>query len=244
VREVAAVFRREFAAYFATPVAAVFLSVFLVLAAALPFQLGRFYEQGQADLAAFFAFHPWLHLFFVPAVAMRLWAEERKAGTLELLLTLPVTTAQAVAGKFLAAWAFVGLALALTCPMWITVNYLGGPDNGAIVAAYAGSLLMAGGFLAIGSCLSAATRSQVVAYVLSVAVGLLLLLAGHDLVLAAVRSWAPAWLVESVAALSFLTHFQAIARGVLDLADLLFFLLTITLWLAATAVVLELGRSR
>jgi ABC-2 type transport system permease protein len=234
VREVAAVFRREFAAYFATPVAAVFLSVFLVLAAALPFQLGRFYEQGQADLAAFFAFHPWLHL----------WAEERKAGTLELLLTLPVTTAQAVAGKFLAAWAFVGLALALTCPMWITVNYLGGPDNGAIVAAYAGSLLMAGGFLAIGSCLSAATRSQVVAYVLSVAVGLLLLLAGHDLVLAAVRSWAPAWLVESVAALSFLTHFQAIARGVLDLADLLFFLLTITLWLAATAVVLELGRSR
>jgi ABC-2 type transport system permease protein len=244
MREVAAVFRRDFAAYFATPVAAVFLSVFLVLAAALPFQLGRFYELGQADLATFFAFHPWLYLFFVPAVAMRLWAEERKSGTLELLLTLPLSTAQAVAGKFLAAWTFVGLALTLTFPMWITVNYLGEPDNGAILAAYAGSFLMAGGFLAIGSCLSAATRSQVVAYVLSVAVGLLLLLAGHDLVLAAVRAWAPAWLVDSVAALSFLTHFQAIARGVLDLADLLYFVLTIALWLAATAIVLDRGRSR
>ncbi len=237
-------FRREFAAYFATPVAAVFLSVFLVLAAALPFQLGRFYEQGQADLATFFAFHPWLYLFFVPAVAMRLWAEERKAGTLELLLTLPLTTAQAVVGKFLAAWAFVGLALALTFPMWVTVNYLGEPDNGAILAAYAGSILMAGGLLAVGSCLSAVTRSQVVAYVLSVAVGLVLLLAGHDLVLSAVRTWAPVWLVESVAAMSFLTHFQAVARGVLDLADLLYFLLTIALWLAATTIVLDRGRSR
>jgi ABC-2 type transport system permease protein len=241
--EVAAVFRREFAAYFATPVAAVFLSVFLVLAAALPFQLGRFYELGQADLATFFAFHPWLYLFFVPAVTMRLWAEERKAGTLELLLTLPLSTAQAVAGKFLAAWTFVGLALALTCPMWITVNYLGAPDNGAILAAYAGSLLMAGAFLAIGGCLSAATRSQVVAYVLTVAVGLMLLLAGHDLVLAAVREWAPAWAVEPVAALSFLTHFQSIARGVLDLEDLLFFVVTIALWLAATVIVIDLGRS-
>ena len=244
MREVAAVCRREFAAYFATPVAAVFLSVFLVLAAALPFQLGRFYEQGQADLAIFFAFHPWLYLFFVPAVAMRLWAEERKAGTLELLLTLPLTTAQAVVGKFLAAWAFVGLALALTFPMWVTVNYLGEPDNGAILAAYAGSILMAGGLLAVGSCLSAVTRSQVVAYVLSVAVGLVLLLAGHDLVLSAVRTWAPVWLVESVAAMSFLTHFQAVARGVLDLADLLYFLLTIALWLAATTIVLDRGRSR
>lgn len=244
MRETWAVFRREFAAYFATPLAAVFLSVFLVLAAALPFQLGRFYELGQADLSAFFAFHPWLHLFFVPAVAMRLWAEERRAGTLELLLTLPLSTAQAVVGKFLAAWAFVGIAIALTLPMWLTVNYLGEPDNGAILAAYAGSLLMAGGYLAIGGCLSAATRSQVVAYVLAVAIGLLLLLAGHDVVLAALGERAPGWLVESVAALSFLTHFQALARGVLDLADLLFFGVTIVLWLAATVILVDLGRSR
>lgn len=243
MREVAAVFRREFAAYFATPLAAVFLAVFLVLAAALPFQLGGFYESGQADLSTFFAFHPWLYLFFAPAVAMRLWAEERKAGTLELLLTLPLSTAQAVVGKFLAAWAFVGLSLALTFPMWITVNYLGEPDNGAILAAYLGSFLMAGAFLAVGGCLSAATRSQVVAYVLAVAICLLLLLAGHDLVLAAVRAWAPDRAVDAVAALSFLTHFQAIARGVLDLADLAFFLLTIALWLAATARVVDLGRS-
>lgn len=244
MREVAAVFRRELASCFGTPVAAVFLAVFLVLAAALPFQVGRFYELGQADLSTFFAFHPWLYLFFVPAVSMRLWAEERKGGTLELLLTLPLSTAQAVLGKFLAAWAFVGLALALTFPLWITVNYLGAPDNGAILAAYAGSFLMAGGFLAVGGCLSAVTRSQIVAFVLAVAVCLVLLLAGHDLVLAAVREWAPGWLVESVAALSFLTHFQAIARGVLDLADLLFFILTIALWLAATVIVIDLGRRR
>jgi ABC-2 type transport system permease protein len=239
-----AVFRREFAAYFATPVAAVFLTVFLVLAAALPFQLGRFYEAGQADLSSFFAFHPWLYVFFVPAVSMRLWAEERKAGTIELLMTLPVSTAQAVAGKFLAAWAFVALALALTFPMWITVNYLGAPDNGAIAAAYAGSALLSGGFLAIGGCLSAATRSQVVAYVLAVAVGLALLLAGHDAVQDALRGSAPGLLVDAVASLSFLTHFQAIARGVLDVGDLLFFLVTIALWLAATVVVVDLGRSR
>ncbi|WP_338108959.1 ABC transporter permease [Pseudofulvimonas gallinarii] len=154
------IFRRELAGYFATPVAYVFIAIFLILASAMCFYMGGFFERGQADLAAFFAFHPWLYLFLVPAVAMRLWAEERKSGTIELLLTLPVTTWQAVLGKFLAAWAFIGIALLLTFPVWITVNYLGDPDNGAIVAGYIGSLLMAGAFLAIGSCLSAATRTR------------------------------------------------------------------------------------
>ncbi len=242
--ELAAVFRRELASYFATPVAAVFMSVFVVLAAALPFRLGGFFEAGQADLSAFFAFHPWLYVFFVPAVCMRLWAEERRAGTLELLVTLPLSTAQAVAGKFLAAWAFVALTLALTTPMWITVNYLGEPDNGAIAAAYAGSALMAGAFIAIGGCLSAATSSQAVAYVLAVAVGFALLLAGHDFVLDALRGFAPGALVDAVAALSLLTHVQSIARGVLDLADVLFFAVTIALWLAATVILVDHGRAR
>ena len=156
--------------------------IFLVLAGALTFYLGGFYERGQADLAPFFNFHPWLYLFLIPAISMRLWAEERKTGTIELLMTLPVTPWQAVLGKFLAAWAFAALALALTFPIWITVNYLGDPDNGVILAAYVGSLLMAGGFLAIGSCLSAATRNQVIAFVLTAVVCFVFLLAGFPLV--------------------------------------------------------------
>lgn len=163
MRNVVIIFRRELASYFATPLALVFIVIFLVLAGALAFQLGGFYERSQADLAPFFNFHPWLYLFLIPALSMRLWAEERKSGSIELLMTLPVTPWQAVLGKFLAAWCVAAIALALTFPIWITVNYLGDPDNGAILAAYVGSLLMAGGFLAIGSCLSAATRNQVIA---------------------------------------------------------------------------------
>ena len=240
---VLSVFRREFAAYFATPLAVVFLVIFLVLAGAFTFYLGNFYESGQADLQPFFSFHPWLDLLLAPAVAMRLWAEERKAGTLELLLTLPLTLWQAVLGKFLAAWAFLGLALALTFPMWVTVAWLGEPDHGVILASYLGSWLMAGAFLAIGGALSAATRSQVVAFILSVVVCLLLLLAGFPLALDAVRGWAPLPLVDAVAGLSFLTHFQAITRGVLDLRDVVFFLLCIGAWLLATVLVIDLKKA-
>ena len=240
---VLSVFRREFGAYFATPLAVVFLVIFLVLAGAFTFYLGNFYEAGQADLQAFFGFHPWLYLLLAPAVAMRLWAEERKAGTLELLLTLPLTPWQAVLGKFLAAWAFLGLALALTFPMWITVAWLGDPDHGVILASYLGSWLMAGAFLAIGGALSAATRSQVVAFILSVVVCLLLLLAGFPLALDVVRGWAPLPLVDAVAGLSFLTHFQAITRGVLDLRDVVFFLLCIGAWLLATVLVIDLKKA-
>lgn len=238
-----AIFRRELKSYFATPVAYVFIVIFLVLANVFTFYLGGFYQRGQADLQPFFDFHPWLYLFLVPAVAMRLWSEERKSGTIELLLTLPVTMWQAVLGKFLAAWAFVGIALALTFPIWITVNYLGDPDNGVIVASYLGSLLMAGGFLAVGACLSAATKNQVVAFILTVVVCFLLLLAGFPLVLDFFRTFAPQAIIDIVANLSFLTHFAAIAKGVLDLRDILFFLLTIGFWLYASAVVIDLKKA-
>lgn len=237
-----AVYRRELASYFATPLAYVFVVIFLVLAGAFTFYLGSFYERGQADLASFFNFHPWLYLFLVPAVAMRLWAEERRSGSIELLLTLPIRPLDAVLAKFLAAWTFVGIALALTFPIWITVNWLGDPDNGAIVAGYLGSLLMAGAFLAIGSCLSAATRSQVIAFILTVVVCFALLLAGFPLVLDVFRGWAPDALVDAVAALSFLTHFESLSKGVVDLRDLLYFGLTIAAWLYATVLVLDVEK--
>ncbi|MDY0022963.1 ABC transporter permease [Arenimonas caeni] len=240
---VLSVFRREFGAYFATPLAVVFLVIFLVLASAFTFYLGNFYESGQADLQAFFSFHPWLYLLLAPAVAMRLWAEERKSGTLELLLTLPLTPWQAVLGKFLAAWAFLGVALCLTFPMWITVAWLGKPDHGVIAAGYIGSWLMAGAFLAVGGALSAATRSQVVAFILTVVVCLLLLLAGFPMALDLVRGWAPMPLVDALAGLSFLTHFQAITRGVLDLRDLVFFGLCIGAWLWATVLVIDMKKA-
>jgi ABC-2 type transport system permease protein len=237
------ILQRELASYFATPLAYVFILIFLVMAAALTFYLGNFYERGQADLVPFFNFHPWLYLFLVPAVSMRLWAEERKSGSIELLLTQPVTLWQAVLGKFLAAWIFVAIALALTFPLWITVNYLGNPDNGAIFAAYLGSLLMAGGFLAVGSCMSALTRNQVIAFILTAVVCFLLLLAGFPLVLDAVRGWAPQAIVDAVASLSFLAHFESIVKGVLDLRDVLYFAMTMGFFLLATAVVLDVRKS-
>ena len=162
--------KRELAGYFATPVAYVFLVIFLLLSGILTFYVGNFYENGQADLQAMFAFQPWLYLFLIPAISMRLWAEERKSGTIELLMTLPVSLGQAVLAKFIAAWLFAGIALALTFPFWITVNFLGSPDNGVILASYLGSFLMAGGFLAIGSCVSASTKNQVIAFVIGVAI--------------------------------------------------------------------------
>lgn len=238
-----ALFKRELHSYFATPVAYVFIVIFLVLMGTFTFYLGGFYEQGQADLRAFFNFHPWLYLFLVPAIAMRLWAEERKSGSIELLLTLPVTPWQAVLGKYLAAWAFTAIALGLTFPIWLTVNYLGDPDNGVIVAAYIGSLLMAGGFLAIGSCISAANRNQVVAFIITVVICFLFMLAGFPLVLDFFSGWLPGPLLDAVASLSFLTHFAAISKGVLDLRDVLYFLLVIGAWLLATTIVLDLKKA-
>ena len=237
------VMRRELASYFATPVAYVFIVIFLIMSAAFTFHLGGFYEREIADLEPFFRFHPWLYLFLVPAVGMRLWAEERKYGTIELLLTLPITATEAVIGKFLAAWLFVGLALALTFPIWITVNVLGDPDNGVIVAGYIGSWLMAGGFLAISACLSATTRNQVVAFILSVVVCFGFLLSGLPIVLDLFRGWLPQALVDGIANLSFLMHFDSISRGVIDLRNIIYFVLVIGFWLLANRIVLEIRKA-
>ena len=234
-----AMIRRELQSYFATPVAYVFIVIFLVLMGTFTFYLGGFYEQGQADLRSFFNFHPWLYLFLVPAIAMRLWAEERKSGSIEMLMTLPITPWQAVLGKYLAAWAFTAIALGLTFPIWLTVNYLGDPDNGVILAAYIGSLLMAGGFLAIGACLSAITRNQVIAFVLSIVVCFGFLLSGFPLVLDLFSGWAPQMLLDGIASLSFLTHFSNISRGVIDFRDLIYFGLMIGTFLYANTIILQ-----
>jgi ABC-2 type transport system permease protein len=217
--------------------------IFLVLAGVFTFQIGGFFERGQADLQAFFRWHPWLYLILIPAISMRLWAEERNSGSIELLMTLPLTLTQAVIGKFLAAWAFAGVALALTFPIWITVNYLGDPDNGAILAAYLGSWLMAGGFLAIGACMSAATRNQVIAFITAALVCFFFLLAGFPAVLDFLRGVLPQAIVEGVAALSFFTHFEAISKGVIDLRDIIYFAGLIGFWLAAGALVLDMKKA-
>jgi ABC-2 type transport system permease protein len=240
---VANVMRRELSGYFSTPVAWVFIVIFLVMAGVFTFYIGSFYDRGIADLDPFFNFHPWLYLFLVPAIAMRLWAEERRSGTVELLLTLPLTTWQAVLGKFLAAWLFVGLALLLTFPVWLTVNYLGNPDNGVIAAGYLGSWLMAGGFLAIGACMSALTRNQVVAFILSVVVCFGFLLSGLPMVTDLFSGWAPQALLDTIANFSFLAHFATISRGVIDLRDLVYFALVIVFWLLANTIVLELKKA-
>src|SRR5450432_4149103 len=243
MNKVLVVFRRELRSYFATPLAYVFIVIFLVLAAVFTFQVGGFLERNQADLQSFFRWHPWLYLVLIPAISMRLWAEERNSGSIELLMTLPLTLWQAVAGKFLAAWCFAGIALLLTFPIWITVNYLGHPDNGAILSGYVGSLLLAGGFLAIGSCMSALTRNQVIAFILGVVVCFVFLLAGFPLVLDVFRSWAPQALIDAIASLSFLTHFESIAKGVIDIRDLLYFAMLIAFFLLATAIALDVRKA-
>ena len=232
-------FKRELSGYFGTPIAYVFLAIFVFLGGIFAFYIGSFFDRGQADLESFFQFHPWLYLFLIPALAMRLWAEERRAGTIELLLTLPVTMGEAVLGKFLAAWAFTAIALALTFPLWLTVNFLGEPDNGVVVASYIGSLLMAGAFLAIGSCISALTRNQVIAFVVSGVVCLGFVLSGLPLVLEFVGAIAPAIVVDAVRSFSFLTHFQAISKGVVQAGDIVFFVSLIVFWLFVNAVVIE-----
>jgi ABC-2 type transport system permease protein len=237
------IFRREFAGYFATPMAYVFLVIFLVFAGALTFYLGNFFERGQADLASFFMWHPWLYLFLIPAIAMRLWSEERKQGTIELFLTLPISLGQAVLGKFLAAWAFTAVALALTFPIWVTVNWLGTPDNGVILAGYLGSWLMAGAILAIGACISAMTKSQVIAFVVTAAVSFIFTVSGTAFVLNFFSGWTPEWVSETIRSFSFLTHFNAMNRGVIDVKDVFFFASLIALFLFANAIVVDLKKA-
>lgn len=239
----AAVFKRELSAYFATPLAYVFIIIFLVLAGVATFQLGGFWQRGQADLASFFQFLPWLYLFLIPAIAMRLWAEEFRSGTVELLMTLPVPTWAAVLGKFLAAWAFAGIALLFTAPLWVTINNLGDPDNGAVAAGYLGSLLMAGGFLAIGSALSATTKNQVIALVLTMIVCFALLLIGFGPFTNWMAGAVPLPIIETLTGFSFLARFENLSRGVIDIRDLIYFAALIALCLTANTVVVNLRRA-
>ena len=225
------ILNRELKGYFRTPLASIFLLVFLALSSGMTFFLGRFCERDQADLTAFFSWHPWLFLVLMPAIGMRLWAEERRSGTIELLITLPVTNTQLVVGKFLASWIFTLIALILTMPIWITVNYLGEPDNHVILVSYFGSWLMAGAFLALTACLSALTKNQVIAFIISSISGFVLIMAGFNLVLSAVRSWSPNWITETISSMSFLSHFSRIQMGVFDLSTLVFFISMIILCL-------------
>lgn len=231
--------KRELGGYFTSPVAYVFLVIFLLLAGFFTFTAGAFFERGEAGLGAFFAWHPWLYLILVPAVGMRLWSEERRAGTIELLLTMPVTTAQAIIGKFLASWLFLALALALTFPVIITANVLGDPDNGVIFTGYIGSLMLAGAYLAISCMTSAMTRNQVVAFILSVVVCLFLILAGFSPVTDLMVRWASPAFIDTVAAFSVMTHFDGFQKGVIDSRDLLFFLSVIGFALFATGAIIR-----
>jgi ABC-2 type transport system permease protein len=233
------IFKREFSSFFSTPVAYVFIAIFLIMSGVFTFYMGNLYERGQADLLPFFNFHPWLYLFLVPAMAMRTWSEERKSGTIELLMTLPVTAFEAMLGKFLAAWMILGLSLVLTFPLWLVVNYLGSPDNGVILAAYIGSWLMAGAFLSVGMCMSALSKSQVVAFILAVVVCFLFVLSGTGMVLDVFKGWVPLLLLDTIASLSFLQHFEAISKGVIALKDVGYFIIVIAAWLTAGLVIIE-----
>ena len=237
-----AISKRELRAYFTTPLAYVFIVIFVALNGVTAFYFGALFDRGQADMQPLFGFLPWLYLFLIPAVAMRLWAEERKAGTLELLMTLPVSTFDAEFGKFLAAWIFAGIALSLTFPVWITVNYLGDPDNGVIIASYLGGFLMAGSYLAIGGFVSAMTRNQVIAFVIGAAVIFLFMMSGLELVQSAFRGWAPELVIDLVRSFSFLVHYDAIIRGVIDVRDMIFFISIIGVFLFANMVVVDLKK--
>jgi ABC-2 type transport system permease protein len=238
VRNTLAVTRREFSGYFATPVAVVFIVIFLALQGVLTFNLGNFFERDQADLAPFFAYLPWVFLLLVPAITMRLWAEERRLGTVELLLTLPLRQSEAVVGKFLAAWGFCAVALALTFPFWVTVNVLGKPDNGVIACGYVGGLLLAGAFLSVGSALSAATKNQVIAFVLAIAVCFLFAVASYPLVTDFIAKSSPA-LANVALRISVNERFQSFIRGELELRDVIYFASFIGFWLYLNTVIVE-----
>ena len=234
-----AITKRELGGYFTSPIAYVFLIIFLLLTGFFTFTIGNFFERGEASLVSFFTWHPWLYLFLEPAVGMRLWSEERRLGTMELLLTMPLTTWQAIIGKFLASWLFLGIALALTFPVWITVNWLGSPDNGVILAGYVGSLLLAGAYLAISCMTSAMTRNQVISFIVSVMLCLFLILAGFTPVTDLLVRWANPAVVQTIASFSVMTHFESFQRGVIDLRDVMFFASLMGFALFTTGVVIR-----
>ncbi len=243
MRQFLSITKRELISYFATPVAYVFITIFLLLSGLFTFYLGNFFEIGQASLGSFFEWHPWLYLFLVPAVTMRLWSEEKKSGTIELLTTLPVSTLNIVLGKFMAAWLFTLLALILTFPMWITVNYLGNPDNGVIMASYIGSLLMSGGYLSIGIFISSLTKNQVIAFIVSVTVCFLFTVSGLPIVLDFFTNWAGESITDVIASFSFLANYSDISRGIIDIRTLVYFLSLIILFLYLNVITLDNSRN-
>ncbi len=243
MRNFKAVFKRELKSYFESPVAYVFIVIFLLATAGCTFFISRFYETRTATLEPFFVWHPWLYLFLVPAVGMRLWSEERKSGTIELLFTLPITLGQALLGKFAAAWLFLGIALFLTFPMVLTVAYLGSPDYGIIFTSYLGSFLLAGGFLSVTSLFSAVSKNQVISFVISVIACFATTMLGVGVFTDLLNKFFPVWLSESISAFSFFTHYQGFQRGLIDSRDLVFFVSIICFMLAANAVVLERKKS-
>jgi len=238
-----AIIKRELQGYFSTPIAYVFIVIFLILSGVFAFYLGGLYERNQADLSSFFNFHPWLYLFLVPAVSMRMWSEERRSGNIELLMTLPVKQWHLVLGKFFSSWIFIAISLFLTFPIWISINYLGDPDNGLIIASYIGSLLLAGAFLAIGSCVSVSSKNQVISFIITAVICFMFLLAGLPMVLDFFSGWMPQFLVDSIASTSFLSHYASINKGVLDLGDIVYFTMVIAVWLFATSIVLDIKKA-
>lgn len=243
MRQFLSITKRELISYFDTPVAYVFITIFLLLSGLFTFYLGNFFEIGQASLGSFFEWHPWLYLFLVPAITMRLWSEEKKSGTIELLTTLPVSTLNIVLGKFMAAWLFTLLALVLTFPIWITVNYLGSPDNGVIMASYIGSFLMSGGYLSIGIFISSLTKNQVIAFIVSVTVCFLFTVSGLPIVLDFFSNWAGESITDVIASFSFLANYSDISRGIIDFRTLVYFLSLIVLFLYLNVITLDNSRN-
>ena len=243
MKQLLSIIKRELTSYFATPVAYVFITIFLILSGLFTFYLGNFFEIGQASLGSFFEWHPWLYLFLIPAITMRLWSEEKKSGTIELLTTLPITTLNIVLGKFFAAWTFTFLALTLTFPVWMTVNYLGNPDNGVILASYIGSLLMAGGYLSIGIFISSLTKNQVIAFIVSVTVCFLFTVSGLPLVLDFFSNWTGETITDVIASFSFLANYSDISRGIIDIRTIIYFASLIFLFLYLNVITLDNSRT-
>ncbi len=237
------ILKRETKGYFSTPLAYIFISIFCGLTAAFTFYLGAFLERGQADLFPFFESHPWLLVLLVPSISMRLWAEERKTGSIELLMTLPITTFEAVLGKYLAAWFMIAIALVLTFPMWLTVNILGSPDNGVVLSSYLGSWLLAGQFLAIGSALSAMTKNQVIAFVISTAACFLFVMSGVEAVTKAVEGFVPEYILSIFSSMSSLDHFYEFVKGVIDLRSLMFYGSSIIFWLFINIIIINIKKA-
>ena len=244
LRNIWTITKRELSGYFASPVAYVFIVIWLLLNGFFTFMLGGFFEIGEASLdRPFFNWHPWLYLFLVPAAGMRLWSEERRLGTMELLLTMPITAWQAIVGKFVASWLFLVIALFLTFPVVCTVTYLGDADMGQVFAGYVGSALLAGGYLAVTCMTSAMTRNQVISFILSLVICFFLLLAGFEPVTNLLVRWAPTWLVNTVTSFSVYTHFLGFQKGVLDSRDFIFFASLMGFSLFSTGVILRNLRS-